>query len=88
MAFLQVRITRFVCEQMLCHRFPRVRRYCAENFYVRLLEIPEMYDTSDPDHPALTHLLGGTWDIDMTKESAEKMAGNVMAGLQTKEAVV
>lgn len=66
----------FICN-MLSHRFPRIRRYTAENLYVRFIETPELLGISDDNHPALDLLLSCPWDSDLDHERADAMAEKV-----------
>jgi hypothetical protein len=69
----------FVCQIMLAHRFPRVRRFTAEHFYVRLLESPELVGDGggDDNHPALELLLNNPWDGDLDETKVKEMAKEV-----------
>ena len=62
---------------MLMHPFPRVRRIAAENFYIRLIEDPEM-DSTDP---ALALLLTNPWDGDEPEPKVREMAMEVAKAL-------
>lgn len=72
---------------MLCHRYPRVRRYAAEHIYVSLLENPDLIQDDDA---VLDYLLTAPWDLDMNllqrREMAEKVAK--AAGITLPDLVV
>ncbi len=75
----------FIC-QMLCHEFPRVRRFTADNLYVRLLEEPDLLRTQVHSEPALELLLEAPWDSDMNRIEANDLSSKFakMSGINAK----
>jgi hypothetical protein len=63
----------FACE-MLSHTFPRVRRYTAENLYIRFLENPDLASGTGESQSALELLLNNAWDGDLDAGKAREMA--------------
>ncbi len=55
------------------HVYPRVRRIAAENFYIKLIEQPDISDS----HPAIELLLTNPWEQDMLEEEAKRMATDI-----------
>jgi len=64
---------------MLGHQFPRVRRYTADQFYVRLLEESDIISRQEKLDSVLQLLLEAPWDSDMnpreTCELSARLAG-------------
>ena len=61
-------ILMFVME-MLDHEFPRVRKYAADNLYVRLLEEPSVLPKQDNIDDVFDLLLMGQWQSDTVGEN-------------------
>jgi hypothetical protein len=53
---------------MLCHEFPRVRKYTADNLYVRLLEHPSVLPKKENEGTVLNLLLEGKWQSDLLSQ--------------------
>lgn len=63
---------------VLAHRFPRVRRYAAENLYVCLLENPTSFEGDNANiDQALELLLNHPWDGDLDESNVKTMATEV-----------
>jgi tubulin-specific chaperone D len=80
---IQKDVLALIC-QLLSHRFPRVRRYAAENLYVALLEHPDILGsvTVAEDHPIMEMLLNDPWDSEMDESTLESLAKNVSERLR------
>jgi hypothetical protein len=66
---------------MLSHRFPRVRRYTAENFYIQLLERPDLAKDEIDAQRCGKLLLEAPWDADLNARQISELAASVAAGL-------
>ena len=63
---------------MLSHQYPRVRRYAAENLYILIQEMPELYDgTPQTNHPLLELLVTHPWDADQDHSQVMMIGGKV-----------
>ena len=71
---------------MLSHRFPRVRRFTAETFYIRLLESPELLGEPNDSHPVLELLLNHPWDSDLEESRVKEMGARTAELLLLVEA--
>lgn len=64
---------------MLSHRYPRVRRFVAENLYILLLERPDLVQG---DNQTLEKsLLEEAWDADLNERKISDMVSIVSCGL-------
>jgi len=67
--------------KLLAHRFPRVRRYTAENFYVQLLDRADLVGSSSVDDDWTTVLLDSQWDKDLSTRQILEMTTKVASKL-------
>lgn len=60
--------------RMLSHQFPRVRRFTAEQMYVRLLEESDILSIQNQLDTVLELLLEAPWDSDMNRNEINELS--------------